>query len=134
LGNNKAIIWLKISFLIGAVTDALALIPMVISAAAKIFWGFSNFSGIYYFAMGMGASLMLAWTILLFWAYRKPLERRYIALFTIIIVTGFVITEIVLSGHGDMQINKFIGSLAMQAILLALFGYSFFISGKTQKL
>jgi len=133
LGNNKAIIWLKISFLIGAVTDALALIPMVIPAAAKIFWGFSNFSGIYYFAMGMGASLMLVWTILLFWAYRRPLERRYIALFTAMIVTGFVITEIILASHGDIPISKVLGSLAMQAILLVLFGYSFLISGKTQK-
>jgi hypothetical protein len=131
--NNKAVIWLKVSFLIGGVTDALALIPIGIPAAAKIFWGFSDFSGIYYFAMGMGASLMLAWTILLFWAYRKPLERRSIALFTVIIVTGFVITEIVLSGHGDIPFSKFLGSLAMQTILLALFSYSFFISGKMQK-
>jgi hypothetical protein len=131
--NNKAAIWLKVSFLIGGVTDALALIPMVIPAAARIFWGFSDFSGIYYFAMGMGASLMLAWTILLFWAYRKPLERRSIALFTVIIVAGFVITEIVLSSHGDISISKFWASLAMQAILLLLFGYSFFVSGKTQK-
>jgi len=83
--------------------------------------------------MGMGASLMLAWTILLFWAYRRPLERRYIALFTAMIVTGFVITEIILASHGDIPISKVLGSLAMQAILLVLFGYSFLISGKTQK-
>jgi len=131
--NNKAVIWLKISFLIGAIIDALALIPMVIPAAAKIFWGFSDFSGIYYFAMGMGASLMLAWTILLFWAFRKPLERRYVALFTVIIVAGFVITEIVLSIQGYIPVNKFWASPAMQAILLALFSYSFFISSKRQK-
>ncbi len=130
MGNNKAVIWLKISFLIGAITDALALIPMVIPAAAKIFWGFSDFTGIYYFAMGMGASLMLGWTTLLFWAYRKPLERRYVALFTVFIVAGFVITEIVLSSQGYIQISKFWVSMVMQSILLALFSYSFFISGK----
>jgi hypothetical protein len=131
--NNKAVIWLKVSFFIGAVTDALALIPMVIPAAARIFWGFSDFSGIYYFAMGMGASLMLAWTILLFWAFRKPLERRYVALFTVIIVAGFVITEIVLSCQGYLATNKFWASLAMQAILLSLFSYSFFSSGNRQE-
>ena len=106
---------------------------MIIPVAAKIFRGFSDFTGIYYFAMGMGASLMLAWTILLFWAYRKPLERRSIALFTVIIVIGFVLTEIVLSSHGNIRFSKFWASLAMQAILLALFSYSFFISGKMQK-
>ena len=76
---------------------------------------------------------MLAWTILLFWAFRKPLERRYIALFTVIIIAGFVITEIVLSYQGYISISKFWESLAMQAILLLLFSYSFFISGKRQK-
>jgi hypothetical protein len=133
VGNNKAVIWLKVSFLIGAITDALALIPMIIPAAAKIFWGLNDFTGIYYFAMGMGASLMLAWTILLFWAYCKPLERRYIALFTVIIIAGFVITEIVLSYHGYIPISKFWVSVVMQSLLMLLFSYSFFISGKMQK-
>ena len=41
--NNKAVIWLKISLLTGAVTDGLVLIPMVIPGAAKIFWGFNDF-------------------------------------------------------------------------------------------
>ena len=134
VGNNKVVTWLKVSFLTGAIIDALVLIPMAVPAAAKIFWGFSGFSGIYYFAMGMGASLMSGWTILLLWAYRKPLERRYIALFTAVVVTGFVIMEIVLANQGYMPISKkFWGSLVMQAILVLLFGYSFFISGKTRK-
>jgi hypothetical protein len=106
---------------------------MIIPAAAKIFWGLNDFTGIYYFAMGMGASLMLAWTILLFWAYCKPLERRYIALFTVIIIAGFVITEIVLSYHGYIPISKFWVSVVMQSLLMLLFSYSFFISGKMQK-
>ena len=69
--KNKAVFWLKLSFLTGAVVDAVALIPMLVPPAAKIFWGFDNFTGIYYFAMGMGASLMLAWTILLGFVLRR---------------------------------------------------------------
>jgi uncharacterized membrane protein len=91
--DGKAIFWLRVSFIIGAVVDAAALIPMLIPRAAIIFWGFKDLSGEYYFAMGMGASLMLAWTILLLWAYRKPLERRYIALFTVIILMCMIIIE-----------------------------------------
>ncbi len=58
--SKKAIFWLKLSFLVGMITDALALIPMLLPPLAKIFWGFNDFTGIYYFAMGYGASLMLA--------------------------------------------------------------------------
>jgi hypothetical protein len=134
LGNNRAVNWLKVSFLTGAIIDALVLIPMAVPAAAKILWGFNDFSGIYYFAMGMGASLMSGWTILLLWAYRKPLERRYIALFTVVVVTGFVLMEIFLANQGYLPIsNKYWGAMVMQLILLSLFGYSFFISGKTRK-
>jgi hypothetical protein len=127
--KNKAIFWLKLSFLIGAIVDGLALIPMVIPWAAKLFWGFEGFTGIYYFAMGMGASLMLAWTILLLWAYRKPLERRYIALFTIVILIGFIVSEITLFSLDYIGIRSVLGSLVIQALILVLYSYSFTISG-----
>ena len=115
--------------------DATAFVPMLIPAAAKIFWGFDNFTGIYYFAMGTGASLMLAWTLLLLWAYRKPVERRYIALFTVIIVLGVVITEIVSIDLGYIQAGKLLVSLILQPVLLALFSCSFIISrpGRAEK-
>jgi hypothetical protein len=128
--EKRAIIWLKVGFMAGAMVDALALIPMLIPWAAGIIWGFSDFTGIYYFAMGMGASLMVAWTILLLWAYRKSLERRYIALFTIIILIGIVMTEIVSLSQGYIQLSKVIPTLVMQVILLILYSYGFIISGK----
>jgi len=129
--KKSPVFWLKLAFMAGSILDGLALIPMVIPGAAKIFWGFNDFTGIYYYAMGMGASLMLAWTLLLLWAYRKPLERRFIALFTIIIIIGFAITEIVLMSTGEIQPGKFIVSLVMQPVLLVLFSYGFVISRKT---
>jgi hypothetical protein len=33
--------------------------------------------------MGVGASLMLAWTVLLLWADRKPMERKGVLLLTV---------------------------------------------------
>jgi hypothetical protein len=128
--GNKAVFWLKLSFIIGAVVDGLAVIPMILPWAAKIIWGFEGFTGIYYFAMGMGASLMLAWTILLIWAYRKPLERRYIALFTVVILTGIAATEITLASLDYISLRSVLGSLIIQAVWLALFSYSFIISGR----
>jgi uncharacterized membrane protein len=126
--NKKAIFWLKLSFLVGMITDALALIPMLLPPLAKIFWGFKDLTGIYYFAMGYGASLMLAWTILLYWAYRKPVERRYVALFTSLILICFVVTEIVAISNGYIQLSKVVPSFVLQAILLIIFNYSVIIS------
>jgi len=130
MNNSNAVFWLKLSFMVGAVTDALALLPMIFPFAAKLFWGFNGFTGMYWYAMGMGASLMLAWTILLLWAYRKPLERRYIALFTVIVIAGFVATEIVSVCLEYIQLGKIAVSFVLQAILMVLFSYSFVISDK----
>ena len=57
--------------------------------------GLINFNpGIEYrYAMGMGAPLMLGWTILLLWADRKPMERKDILLITLLVVLGEVATE-----------------------------------------
>lgn len=110
--------------------DGLSLIPMLCPFAAGLIWGFSDFTGIYWFAMGMGASLMLAWTILLLWAYRKPLERRHVGLFTVIIIIGIVVTEIISLRLGYILLNKVAGALALQAVLLVLYSYSFIISGR----
>jgi hypothetical protein len=131
--EKKAIIWLKVGFIAGAVVDALALLPMLIPRAAKIFWGFSAFTGMYYFAQGMGASLMLGWTLLLLWAYRKPLERRFVALLTDIVVIGIVMTEIFGIIRGYIDVAELIPSLVMQPLLLILFGYGFILSGKALK-
>ena len=128
--EKRAIFWLKSAFIIGAVIDGLALLPMCIPWAAELFLGFDGFTGIYYFAMGMGASLMLAWTILLIWACRKPLERRFIALFTVIILVGIAATELVLAGLDYIPWRSVTGSLVMQAALLVLFNYGFIVTGR----
>jgi hypothetical protein len=130
--KNKAVFWLKLSFIIGAIVDGVALIPMCFPWAAKLFWGFEDFTAMYYFAMGMGASLMLAWTILLLWAYRQPLERRFIALFTVIILIGIAATEIVLASLDYINLKNVLPSLIMQTVWLALFSYSFILSGRAK--
>lgn len=130
--EKRAIIWLKVGFMAGAIVDALALLPMLLPFGAKVFWGFADFTGIYYFAQGMGASLMLGWTLLLLWAYHKPLERRFVALLTLIVVIGMGITDIVGIYNGYVEVGKLIPSLIMLPVWLILFGYGFYISGKVK--
>src|SRR5947199_9343202 len=83
---------LRTAFVVGAVTDALAIAPMIVPGFAKLLWGFEDRSGAYQFAMGYGASLMLGWTVLLAWAYQSPLERRFVASLTVLVIYGWVHT------------------------------------------
>ncbi len=112
---------LRIAFLAGAITDALAILPMLFPKLANIFWGITEFNGAYQFAMGCGASLMLGWTIFLIWAYQKPVERKYAAILTIIVILGFVLTEICAVISGTITIERAVPSWLMQLILLILF-------------
>jgi hypothetical protein len=54
--------WLRIAFIVGAITDGVALLPMVFPSLAKILWGLDGMSASFWFAMHYGAALMLGWT------------------------------------------------------------------------
>jgi hypothetical protein len=118
---------LRTAFLVGAITDALAILPMLIPSLAKLLWGFEDTSGEYRFAFGYGASLMLGWTALLIWAYQKPLERKVIAALTVLVIYGLVFTEIVAVLTGHIASWRMLPTLLLQAILLGLFvgGYHY---------
>lgn len=128
--NKKAERWLKAAFLIGAVIDALALLPMLIPQLATTMWGLKGMREDYYFAMAMGASLMAGWTLLLLWAFVKPVERRIIALFTVVVIAGFAAAEIAAVADGAITFDKALPSLAMQCVLSTLFVTAFILSRK----
>ena len=113
--------WLRRAFLAGAITDALALVPMLIPPMARLLWGFEDQNGAYRFAMGYGASLMLGWTVLLLWAHRRPLERAFVAALTVIVIYGLIATEIVAVASGHLAWWRMLGTWALQATLLMLF-------------
>jgi hypothetical protein len=83
---EASITWLRISFYLGALADALMTVALVTPAL----WGWmlkiDNFAPDlrYRVDMGIGAALMLGWTILLLWGARRPLERKGVLLLTVI--------------------------------------------------
>lgn len=119
--NAFQIRWLRRAFLAGAVTDALALVPMLIPPMARLLWGFEDLDGAYRFAMGYSASLMLGWTLLSIWAHRRPLERAFVAALTVIVICGLILTEIVAVLSGHLAWWRMLGTWTLQAVLLALF-------------
>src|SRR5262249_39295764 len=112
---------LRTAFLAGAVTDAAALLPMLSPSLAGVLWGFHDVSGAYRFAMGYGASLMFGWTILLLWAARRPLERRFVALLTVVVIYGLLVTEVVAVRSGTLAAWRMVPTWCLQAALLGLF-------------
>lgn len=68
---------------------------------------------------------MLGWTVLLVWAYQRPLERRAVAAFTVVVVWGLVLAEVlsVLAGH--LALWRMVPTWCLQAVLLSLFAGGF---------
>jgi hypothetical protein len=116
---------LRAAFLAGAVTDALAVIPMLSTRMAHLLWGFEDFGGPYRFAMGYGASLMAAWTVLLVWAYARPVERAFVAALTVFVVYGLVATEVAVVCAGVLPAWRMAPTWVLQAALLGLFATAY---------
>ena len=112
---------LRTAFLVGAITDAIALVPMTLPPMAKLLWGFDDTSGAYRFAMGYGGSLMLGWTVLLAWAYQRPVERRFIAALTVLVIYWLVITEVIAVSSRRLAVWRVVPTWCLQAVLLGLF-------------
>ena len=116
--QEQILLW---AFLAGAITDAFALVPMLSPTMARVLWGFEDVSSGYRFAMGYGASLMAAWTVLLVWAYRRPLERRFVAALTVLVIYGLVATEVMAVEAGAIAPARMVPTWVLQGMLLALF-------------
>jgi hypothetical protein len=125
LMNERQASLLRIAFLAGAITDAGALLPMLFSPLAGLLWGFHDESGSYRFAMGYAASLMLGWTVLLLWAYRRPVERRFAAALTVLVICGLIATEVVAVRSGAIDAGRMIPTWCLQAGLLGVFATAY---------
>jgi hypothetical protein len=123
--QERRAILLRRAFLVGAITDGLALVPMLVPSMARLLWGFDDPSGAYRFAMGYGASLMAGWTGLLVWAWQRPLERRFVAALTVFVIYGLVATEVVAVWAGQLEAWRMIPTWCLQAVLLLLFASAY---------
>ena len=120
--------WVVAICVIGAVVDVLAAIQMLVPALFGLTSGLNHFSpgSDYVYAMGMGASLMLGWTILLIWVARRPVERSGVLLITLCpVILGMAINEIRAVRDGFLPLAAVAPMWLGQTILasLCLCGY-----------
>jgi hypothetical protein len=130
---NHGVKVLKIAYVVGAVADLAVFLMMVLPQFATAFWGFEAFTEQYFFAMGNAAPLMLGWTLLLLWAYKKPTERRFVALLTILIIVGIAATNIIMITRGLFTVADMLPSFLSQALLLGLFSYGYVFAKTGEK-
>jgi hypothetical protein len=125
--KKSVIFWLRVSYWAGAILDLLAGLTMLFPALFAANNQLSSFlpSPNYRYAMGMGAPLMLAWTMLLLWADRKPLERKGILPITLLVVWGEVANEIMGVWTGFISAGALVPTWIVQAVLTVLFLYSY---------
>jgi hypothetical protein len=115
---------LRAAFLAGVVTDAVALLPMLLPSFATLLWGLRDISDSYLLAMRCAASLMLGWTLLLVWAFRRPLERHVVAPLTFVVVGGIVVSEAAGAVAGVVDVWRLMPTWCLQAVLLILFAWA----------
>ncbi len=126
--SNDAVRWLRISYWAGAILDALATLSMLSPELFAATNGLPDFHpGVAYrYAMGMGASLMLGWTVLLLWADRKPLERKGVLLITLLpVVLGLVVNEVIAVRAGFLSVLMTVPIWIVQALITGLFVFSY---------
>lgn len=112
---------LRIAFLAGAITDAAALLPMLSPRVASWVWGFRDVPASARFGMEYGASLMFGWTVLLLWASRRPVERRFVAVLTTLVIVGLILAEVAAVYSGAVEARRLVPTWCLQTALLLLF-------------
>jgi hypothetical protein len=133
--NKKHVLyWLHTSYWMGAWLDLVVGLTMLFPGLFGVSQMLSIFSPTpaSRFAFGMGAPVMLGWTILLLWADRKPLERKSVLLITILVVLGEVANEIVAVRAGSIPVGTLIPTWILQAAVCGLFLFSYLYARRSE--
>ena len=118
----RAVCW------IGAFVDLIFAIAMITPSLWSWMLGIGGYDPtlIHRLDMGVGASLMFGWTMLLLWASHNPVERRGVIALTIFpVITGLGITSALAIYTGVNSIGNLIWVFGMKVILVAIFAYGF---------
>jgi len=130
--NLKRMFWIKFPYYLGIAADALWAVALLIPSVLGILLGNPNFNPDLQsrLIMGIGGSLMTGWTLLLYWAVRKPIERRMVALLTAFPVVFGLFFVALLGYLGGNTSNIWI--LIKLPLLFILMLISYILAGKME--
>ena len=96
--NTKRMFLIKVAYWLGIAADALWSVGLLFPPVFAILTNVPHFDPDIQvrLIMGMGGSLMAGWTLLLLWAVRQPIERRFVILLTAYpVVFGMFVVSLV---------------------------------------
>ena len=121
------IVLLRTSCWLGALLDGFVAIMMLFPKVLGHIYNLQDFNpGVEFrYAMGLGASLMLGWTVLLLWAERKPIERKGVLLIASFpVLVGLILSEIYAIYNNYILHNEMAATLTIQIALIILFSFT----------
>ena len=111
--------WLRASFVAGAIADAVVGVLILIPSRM----GEVEFR----YPMGLAASLMFGWSLLLVWGYQKPMERKGVLVLTICpVITGLMASGAYQVASGAFDLTRVLPTMVLGAGLIGLMGFSYF--------
>ena len=128
--SGRAVVLLRVSYWIGAIFDALTLVPMLVPRIGAAVFGLAKFTATpeYRYAMCMAAALMFGWTLLLIWADRKPVERRGVLPLTVVVVIGLAAAGAYAVRANIVPATRMVPTWIWQGIITGFFLFSYFHS------
>jgi len=115
---------LHLSYWIGALADAAMTVAMLYPPLLAAMLGIASPpTGVEVrAALGMGAALMLGWTVLLIWASREPVERSAVLLLTVVpVVAGLALATLYGYATSYIPLRGAASVWIFQALLCVLF-------------
>lgn len=129
--NDRRLFFLKLSFLLGTVADLLVGINwLLISLGYDVPNVISSLRGSgpdYRFAMYIGTMFMFGWTVILFWGYQRPAERRGLLMITAVLLLISILVELVF--YQDLLSGRlFVFGVVLRLLIISKFSFSYFYS------
>jgi len=125
--GRKSVVLLRVAFWVGAVFDAMTIIPMLVPRIGARVFGLVNFAPgpEYRYAMSLAAALMLGWTALLLWADRKPVERRGVLPLTVVAVIGLAAAGTYAVVAGVVPAKRMAPTWMWQGVISVFFAFAY---------
>ena len=117
---NKSILLLRLSFWIAAIADFIVAILVLIPERM----GVTEIA----YPMVLASDTVFSWTVMLLIADRKPIERKWILIPTILVVTLITIARTKFSLDGTIEFNLVL--LLFAIALISLMTYSYYYASK----
>ncbi|WP_316367602.1 hypothetical protein [Candidatus Thiodiazotropha sp. CDECU1] len=117
---NKAVLLLRLSYWIAAIADFVVAVLVWMPERMGV--------SVTVYPMGLASVIAFSWAVMLLIADRRPLQRRWILIPTMLVVALIAAVRIVFSLEGAVEFSLVITLFAVA--LIAFMAYSYHYSGK----